>query len=62
MHFGPYCLGQGLDDFEVRDFLMEYLQRLIIYGCDILIDRKAMRKRDLAQMFGLYFEGYDLVD
>jgi len=29
-HFEPYCLEQGLDDFEVRDFLKEYLRRPII--------------------------------
>ena len=61
-HFEPYCLGQGLDDFEVRDFLEENLGRPIICECDILIDRKALRKRDLARMYGLDFEGYELVD
>jgi len=29
-HFESYCLEQGLDDFEVRDFLTEYLGRPII--------------------------------
>jgi len=61
-HLERYSLDQGLDDFEVRDFLKEYLRRPIICECDILIDRKALRKRDLARMFGLDFEGYDLVD
>jgi hypothetical protein len=61
-HFEPYCLGQGLDDFEVRDFLEEYLRRPIICECDILIDRRDQRKRDLARMYGLDFEGFELVD
>ena len=61
-HFEPYCLEQGLDDFEVRDFLEEYLGRPIICECDILIDRRALRKRNLARMYGLDFEGYDLVE
>jgi hypothetical protein len=61
-HFEPYCLEQGLDDFEVRDFLKEYLRRPIICECDILIDRRKLRKRDLAKQFGMDFEGYDLVD
>ena len=61
-HFEPYCLEQGLDDFEVRDFLEEYLGRPIICECDILLDRKAVRKRDLARMYGLDLEGYELVD
>ena len=61
-HFEPYCLEQGLDDFEVRDFLEEYLGRPIICECDILIDRRELRKRDLARMYGLDFEGYELVD
>ncbi len=61
-HLERYCLEQGLDDFEVRDFLEEYLRRPIICECDILIDRRAERKKDLAKQFGLDFEGYDLVD
>ena len=61
-HLERYSLEQGLDDFEVRDFLEEYLNRRIICECDILIDRRAERKRDLARVFGLDFEGYDLVD
>ena len=61
-HFEPYCLKQGLDDFEVRDFLEEYLGRPIICECDILIDHRDQRTRDLAQMFGLDFEGYGFVE
>ena len=61
-HFEPYCLEQGLDDFEVRDFLEENLGRPIICECHILHDPREFRKRDLARMFGLDFEGYDLVD
>jgi len=55
-------LEQGLDDFEVRDFLEEYLQRPIICECDILIDRREERKMDLIEQFGMDFEGYDLVN
>ena len=51
-----------MDDFEVRDFLKEYLRRPIICECDILIDRKALRKKDLARMYGLDFKGYEFVD
>ena len=61
-HLERYCLEQGLDDFEVRDFLAEYLKRPILCECDILIDRRRERKRDLAKYFGMDFEGYDLVD
>ena len=55
-------MEQGLDDFEVRDFLEEYLNRRIICECDILIDRREERKRDLMKQFGLDFIGYELVD
>ncbi len=51
-----------MDDFEARDFSEEDLGRPIICECDILIDRKVMRKRDLARMFGLDFEGYEFVE
>ncbi len=61
-HLERYSLEQGLDDFEVRDFLAEFLGRPIICECDILIDRRELRKRDLAKQFGLDFKGYDLVD
>ena len=61
-HLERYCLEQGLDDFEVRDFLEEYLNRRIICECDILIDRREERKRDLMKQFGLDFIGYELVD
>ena len=60
-HFELYCLKQGLDNFEVRDFLEEHLGRPIICECDILIDRRELRKRDLARYFGMDFEGYDFV-
>lgn len=55
-HFEPYYLNQGLDDFEVRDFLTEYLRRSLICKYAILINRRMLRKRDLARMFGLGFE------
>ncbi len=61
-HFEPYCLNHGLDDFEVKDFLKEYLQRPIICECHILCDPREFRKRDLKRIYGLDFEGYDLVD
>ena len=61
-HLERYCVEQGLDDFEVRDFLKEYLQRPIICECDILIDRRKQRKRDLERIYGLDFEGYELTD
>jgi hypothetical protein len=55
-------LEQGLDDFEVKDFLRKYLGRQIICECNILYDPREVRKRDLERMYGLDFEGYDLVD
>ena len=61
-YFEPYCLKEGLDDFEVRDFLEKYLHRRIICECHILIDEKALRKRDLMRQFGVDFEGVELVD
>lgn len=61
-HLERYCLEQGLDDFEVRDFLKEYLQRKIICECHILYDPREVRKRDLERMYGLDFKGYELVD
>ena len=61
-HLERYCLKEGLDDFEVRDFLEEHLQRRIICECHILIDERAERKKDLMQQFGIDFEGVELVD
>ena len=61
-HLERYCLQEGLDDFEVRDFLEKYLHRRIICECHILIDEKAIWKRDLMRQFGVDFEGVELVD
>ena len=61
-YFEQYCLQEGLDDFEVRDFLEKYLHRRIICECHILIDEKAIRKRHLMRQFGVDFEGVELVD
>ncbi len=61
-HLERYSLERGLDDFEVRDFLTEHLKRSIICECDILVDQRELRKRDLMRYFGMDFEGYDLVD
>ncbi|RZB31182.1 MAG: hypothetical protein SRB2_04707 [Desulfobacteraceae bacterium Eth-SRB2] len=44
------------------DFLKEYLQRPITCECHILYDPREFRKRDLERMYGLNFEGYDLLD
>ena len=56
------CIVGGLDDMEVRDFLQEHLQRQIICECQILIDEKELRKRDLMRQFGVDLEGIELVD
>jgi len=60
--FERYCLKEGLDDFEVRDFLEKHLKRRIICECQILIDEKEIRKKDLMRQFGVDFEGVELVD
>ncbi len=60
-HLERYCLKQGLDYFEVRIFLKEYLPRQIICECHILYNQRELRRRDLMQRFGLDFEGYGLV-
>lgn len=61
-HLERYCLKEGLDDFEARDFLEEHLQRRIICECHILTDERAVRKKDLMRQFGVDFEGVELVD
>ena len=61
-HLERYCMEQGLDDFEVRDFLEEYLKRPITCECHILYDPRELRKRDLMKQFGMDFEGYNLMD
>ena len=61
-YFEPYCLKEGLDDIEVRDFLQEHLHRKIICECQILIDEKEQRKQDLIRQFGVDLAGIELVD
>ncbi len=61
-HLERYCLKEGLDDLEVRDFLEKHLKRRIICECQILIGEKEIRKRDLIRQFGVDMEGLELVD
>ena len=46
-------MGNGLDDFAVRDFLEEYLGRKILCECQILYDEQEIRRRDIMRVFGV---------
>ncbi len=55
-------MRNGLDDFEVRDALEEYLGRKIVCECQILYDEREIRRRDIMRVFGNDFEGMELLD
>ena len=55
-HLERLCLKQGLDDFAVRDILVEHLRRKLECECQVLYDERELRKEALKRQFGVDFE------
>ncbi len=55
-------MGNGLDDFGVRDALEEYLGRKIVCECQILYDEREIRRRDIMRVFGVNWDEMELLD
>ncbi|MCD4665768.1 MAG: hypothetical protein K8R68_10910 [Bacteroidales bacterium] len=49
-------MRNGLNDFGIRDFLEEYLDRKIVCECQILQNEREIRKNSLRRQFGVDFE------
>ncbi|MGB5619351.1 MAG: hypothetical protein WBM78_21110 [Desulfobacterales bacterium] len=55
-HLERLCRKLGLDDFAVRDILVEHLGRKLECECKVLYDERELRKEALRRQFGVDFE------
>ena len=63
-HLERLCRERGLDDFAVRDILFEHLGRKLDCECQVLYDKRELRKEALKRQFGVDFDSgeVELVD
>ena len=59
-HLERLCRKWGLDDFAVRDILVEHLGRKLECECQVLYDERELRKEALRRQFGVVFESGEL--
>ena len=52
-HLERLCLKRGLDDFAVKDILVEHLGRKLECECQVLYDERELRKEALRRQFGV---------
>jgi hypothetical protein len=50
------CRSQGLDNFTVREILVEHLERKLECECQVLYDERELRKEALKRQFGVDFD------
>jgi hypothetical protein len=55
-HIERLCRKRGLDDFAVRDILVEYLGRKLNCECQVLYEERELRKEALERQFGVDFD------
>ena len=55
-HLEQLCRERGLDDFAVRDIIVEHLGRKLDCECQVLYDERELRKQALKRQFGVDFE------
>jgi len=55
-HLERLCRKQGLDDFAVRDILLEHLGRKLECECQVLYDEREFRKEALRRQFRVDFD------
>jgi hypothetical protein len=51
-HLERLCQKRGLDDFSVRDIIVERLGRNLECECQVLYDERELRKEALRRQFG----------
>jgi len=57
MHLWSYTDRKRLDFYVVKDLIEEYLGRKLECECEILGDKKAIRRKMLGRQFGVDFDG-----
>ena len=55
-HLERLCRKRGLDDYAVRDILVEHLGRKMECECQVLFDERELRKEALKRQFGVNFD------
>ena len=55
-HLEGLCRKRGLDDFAVRDILIEHSGRKLECECQVLFDERELRKMALRRQFGVDFD------
>ena len=55
-HLERLCRKRGLDDFAVRDIIIEHLGRNLECECQGLYDERELRKEALRRQFGVDFD------
>ena len=55
-HLERLCRKLGLDDFAVRDILVEHLGRKLECECQVLFNERELREEALKRQFGVDFE------
>ena len=55
-HLERLCRKQGLDDFAVRDIIVEHLGRKLECECQVLYHERELRKGALKRQFTVDFE------
>jgi len=55
-HLEVFCEKKDLDDFEVRDMFEDHFGREIVCECQVLNDKREIRKEALRRQFGVDFE------
>ena len=59
-HHERLCRKRGLDDFAVRDKIVEHLERNLECECQVLYDERELRKDALRRQFGVDFESGEI--
>ena len=60
-HLELLCQKRGLDDFAVRDILVEHLGRKLECECQVLFNERELRKEVLKRQFGVNFESGEVM-
>jgi len=50
-----YCKDTGYDFYEAKDMIEERIGRKLMCECELLNDRRAIRRKELQSMFGVDF-------
>jgi hypothetical protein len=54
------CRKRGLNDFAVREILLEHLGKKLECECQVLYDESQLRKEALKRQFGVDFYSGDI--